>query len=54
MTFDVQWRYVIGIPCDLFLNTAVKVKMLVVKEAPIGSNQSECSKISLDQSASSI
>ena len=26
MTFDMQWRYVIGIPRDLFFNTAVKVK----------------------------
>ena len=26
MTFDMQWRYVIGIPRDLFFNIAVKVK----------------------------
>ena len=26
MTFDMHWRYVIGIPRDLFLDTAVKVK----------------------------
>ena len=24
MTFDMQWRYVIGIPRDLFFNIAVK------------------------------
>ena len=26
MTFDMQWRYVIGILRDLFFNIAVKVK----------------------------
>ena len=26
MTFDMQWRYVIGIPRDLFFNIAVKLK----------------------------
>ena len=26
MAFDMQWRYVIGIPRDLFFNIAVKVK----------------------------
>ena len=26
VTFDMQWRYVVGIPRDLFFNIAVKVK----------------------------
>ena len=35
MTFDMQWRYVIGIPRDLFLNTAEKVKLLVFSSTTV-------------------